>query len=149
MDVWYREEIPEDFHYQNSDRIPEIFVSAADRWNIQRSKAAWEKFHLKGQHGYDPASTDMHPIFLARGPDFASRPSPLPPFPNVDLYPLACHLLQLDPAPNNGSLTQVQPYLGKIPFCPKEYAAAALIVCVVAYCVILCDNFVATFHSSP
>ena len=56
----------------------------------------------------------MHPIFMARGPDFITRKDPLPPFPNVDLYPLCCHLLQLTPAPNNGSLAKLQPYLGKI-----------------------------------
>ena len=51
---------------------------------------------------------------MARGPDFITRKDPLPPFPNVDLYPLCCHLLQLTPAPNNGSLAKLQPYLGKI-----------------------------------
>jgi len=67
-----------------------------------------------GQHGWVPSTKDMHPIFMARGPDFITRKDPLPPFPNVDLYPLCCHLLQLTPAPNNGSLAKLQPYLGKI-----------------------------------
>ena len=58
--------------------------------------------------------TDMHPIFMARGPDFVNKSEPLEPFPNVDLYPLCCHLLQIEPAPNNGSLTIVKTYLGKI-----------------------------------
>ena len=55
----------------------------------------------------------MHPIFIARGPDFANRKGDLAPFSNIDLYSLTCHLLQLTPAPNNGSLTPLQPYLGE------------------------------------
>ena len=58
----------------------------------------------------------MHPIFMAKGPDFVRQSAPLEPFPNVDLYPLCCHLLQIEPAPNNGSLVIVQKYLGKIFF---------------------------------
>ena len=49
---------------------------------------------------------------MAKGPDFVRQRQPLEPFPNVDLYPLCCHLLQINPAPNNGSLTVVQKYLG-------------------------------------
>ena len=66
----------------------------------------------KGQHGWRPDVADMHPIFMAKGPDFVRQREPLEPFPNVDLYPLCCHLLQINPAPNNGSLTVVQKYLG-------------------------------------
>ena len=55
----------------------------------------------------------MHPIFMARGPNFVNSNRELPPFPNTDLYELCCHLLQLEPAPNNGTLADLQAYLGK------------------------------------
>ena len=75
-------------------------------------KRTFETF-AQGQHGWRPDVSDMHPIFMARGPDFVNKSEPLEPFPNVDLYPLCCHLLQIEPAPNNGSLTIVKTYLGK------------------------------------
>ena len=55
----------------------------------------------------------MHPIFMARGANFVNSNRELPPFPNTDLYELCCHLLQLEPAPNNGTLADLQAYLGK------------------------------------
>ena len=30
------------------------------------------------------------------------------PFRNVDIYPLLCHLLDIEPSPNNGSLEDVK-----------------------------------------
>ena len=104
------------------------------------------QFHLKGQHGYDPTNEDMHPIFLARGPDFASKSVDQPPFQNIDLYSLSCHLLQLTPAPNNGSLTALQPYLG-MGISIKEYIATVVIILVLVYCLILCDLHVAPLPS--
>ena len=52
----------------------------------------------------------MHPFFMARGPGFKSS-SQVDSFYNVDVYPLMCHLLDLVPAPNNGSLKYVLPLL--------------------------------------
>jgi hypothetical protein len=45
----------------------------------------------------------MRAIFLAAGPAFQSH-RVLPPFPNVDLYSLLARLLNLTPAPNDGSV---------------------------------------------
>ena len=67
-------------------------------------------------HGFDPNSADMHPIFFARGPDFANKKEEQEPFTNLDLYPLCCFLLGIEPAPNNGSLAELHSYLGKILF---------------------------------
>lgn len=113
LDVWYREDIPTELHYSENNRIPDIVLNAENHYSILFNKTQWDNFHLMGQHGWVPSTKDMHPIFMARGPDFITRKDPLPPFPNVDLYPLCCHLLKLTPAPNNGSLAKLQPYLAQ------------------------------------
>jgi hypothetical protein len=49
----------------------------------------------KGQHGYDPATVkDVHAIFYAWGPAFKKH-TVIPPFPNVDIYPLVTEILGL------------------------------------------------------
>lgn len=48
MEVWKKEEIPEDLHYSNNDRITDIFLSADNRWDILMSKKEWEKVCLLG-----------------------------------------------------------------------------------------------------
>jgi len=49
----------------------------------------------------------MHPIFIAHGPAF-KKGYKAEPFENVDLYPLLCHLLDIEPRPNNGSLDAIK-----------------------------------------
>jgi hypothetical protein len=48
----------------------------------------------------------MYPIFIGHGPDFKKN-FKIEPFKNVDLYPLMCYLLKIEPHLNNGSLTSV------------------------------------------
>ena len=62
--------------------------------------------NLDGNHGYDNQLPDMHPVFVAMGPSFKKGYSK-DTFHNVDIYPLLCHILGVDPAPNNGSLQSV------------------------------------------
>lgn len=54
----------------------------------------------------------MHPIFLAVGPAF--RKNATKEFMNAtDLYPLLCHLLGINPLPNNGSFNAVKDILAE------------------------------------
>jgi predicted AlkP superfamily pyrophosphatase or phosphodiesterase len=49
-----------------------------------------------GMHGYDPAHMpEMKAVFYAAGPDIRSGVK-LPPFENVNVYPLIAHILGLD-----------------------------------------------------
>ena len=52
---------------------------------------------------------DMHAIFRAVGPDF--RHIALPHFKNVDVYPLLCRLLRIEPAKNDGNLEEIKSML--------------------------------------
>lgn len=46
---------------------------------------------------------DMKAIFRAFGPDFKQN-FVSEPFDSIHVYPLMCKLLQIEPAPHNGSL---------------------------------------------
>lgn len=58
-----------------------------------------------GGHGYDNELLPMKPIFIAKGPAFRSNQT-VAPIKSVDIYPLICHLLKINPSPNNGSLAR-------------------------------------------
>lgn len=60
-----------------------------------------------GNHGYDNALAEMHPIFLAHGPAFRKNFTK-EAMNSTDLYPLICHLLNITAMPHNGSLRSVQ-----------------------------------------
>lgn len=86
-------------------------VAAADEgWNICLGDPGEACFNCCGNHGYDNELLSMHPVFLAAGPSFR-KGLLAPPFQNVDVYPLMCHLQGFSPAPNNGSLSRVCPLL--------------------------------------
>jgi len=65
---------------------------------------------IHGEHGYDNAAPQMRALFLAHGPAFR-RHTVVPEFPNVDVYPLMTHLLDIVPQPNDGSYDQVKDML--------------------------------------
>ena len=57
----------------------------------------------KGDHGFHNGLMDMKMIFRAFGPDF-KKGYVSESFDSIHIYSLMCRLLQVDPAPNNGSL---------------------------------------------
>ncbi len=52
----------------------------------------------------------MRALFIAQGPAFRSGAT-LPPFDNVDVYPLLAKLIGIAPAANDGDLTPLLPAL--------------------------------------
>lgn len=109
--VYRKEDIPERFHYQHNDRIMPIIIAAEEGWTIVQNKSDGL---MLGNHGYDNALPSMHPVFVARGPAFRRAYSKASARA-VDLYPLMCHILDLPPAPNNGSLANVRDLLREAP----------------------------------
>jgi hypothetical protein len=61
----------------------------------------------EGEHGYNNSLADMHPIFIAHGPVF-KRGYLSEPFNNVDIYSLMCHILDVKPAPHDGSFDNIK-----------------------------------------
>ncbi|XP_060562317.1 bis(5'-adenosyl)-triphosphatase enpp4-like [Ruditapes philippinarum] len=108
-------------HYNSSDRIAPIVITASEEGVLIFPTAAERDKHtegLFGVHGYDPHIVpNMRPFFIAMGPAF-KKGYISEHFNSVDIYPLMCHILGIEPAPNNGSLDNVKgllmPY--KMPF---------------------------------
>lgn len=106
LTVYKKEDIPEHFHYTHNRRITPIFAVADKGWQISPDRHQ-RLDNLKGNHGYSNLISSMHPFFIARGPLFKEGYLS-EPFRNVDIYPLMCDLLGIEPASNNGSLARVQ-----------------------------------------
>ncbi|CAN5648722.1 ectonucleotide pyrophosphatase/phosphodiesterase [soil metagenome] len=100
--VFRREEMPEEFHYRASPRIPPIILLADEGWTIARYPLKSEdSFKLKGSHGFDPRLVSMGATFIAEGPSLR-KGVVIPPFDNIHVYNLLCALLKIKPAPNDG-----------------------------------------------
>lgn len=111
-DCWRKGELPARWKYGTHPRIPPIVCQMHEGWDAiegakLKSPAAQR---TRGSHGYDPALESMRAIFLARGPAF-KRGVTLPPFDNVDVYPLLARLLGITPAKNDGDITPLLPAL--------------------------------------
>lgn len=57
----------------------------------------------KGEHGFDNQEMDMKPFFRAVGPAFHKNLE-VGPFETVNIYPLMCHILGIQPEVNDGHL---------------------------------------------
>jgi len=110
MQCWRRRDIPARLHYGRNPRVPAIFCLADLGWTIVTREAAAYYPLLHGNHGYDPAEPTMAALFLAHGPAFKSGVT-LPPFDNVDVYPMLAKLVGVRPEPNDGRLADIAPAL--------------------------------------
>lgn len=57
----------------------------------------------KGEHGFDNQDMDMKAFFRAVGPAFHKNLE-VGPFETVNIYPLMCHILGIQPEVNDGDL---------------------------------------------
>ncbi|GFO17630.1 ectonucleotide pyrophosphatase/phosphodiesterase family member 5 [Plakobranchus ocellatus] len=103
-----KEDIPERFHLKNNRRVMDVFAYGDEGWTITEWNATvLQRFGDKGDHGYDNTLDSMKPFFIAQGPAFKQGAS-VEPIQNVDIYPLICFLLEIEPSANNGSLTRAK-----------------------------------------
>lgn len=111
---WRKADMPARFHYGRHPRIPPIVCQMDEGWSALPRQTLMRREtgagHDRGAHGYDPELASMRAVFLAHGPSFASG-MVLPPFDNVDVYPLLTHLLGIAPRPNGGNPATLQPAL--------------------------------------
>lgn len=93
-DVYLSKNIPKAWHYNKKEdqynRVGDIILvpHLPKVFNINNTKPD------AGQHGFDPAISDMHAIFYASGPNFKSNLK-IPAFENVNVYPLIAKILGL------------------------------------------------------
>ncbi|KAM7382224.1 hypothetical protein PAMA_012879 [Pampus argenteus] len=100
LQVYKKEEMPARLHYGNHPRLLPIILIADPGYVIN---AYFPVQFKKGQHGYDNQEMDMKPFFRAVGPDFQKNLL-VGPFEMVNVYPLMCHLLGINPEVNDGHL---------------------------------------------
>lgn len=110
ISAYRRSEVPSRFHYNESDRIGDIVIIPDLGGYVFFNESP--RLGNKAGHGFDNALPEMQGIFFGVGPSFAKGVK-VSPTPNVTIYPLLCHLLQLTPAPNDASETDVQKLMGK------------------------------------
>uniref|UniRef100_A0A4W3I1G4 Ectonucleotide pyrophosphatase/phosphodiesterase 3 n=1 Tax=Callorhinchus milii TaxID=7868 RepID=A0A4W3I1G4_CALMI len=92
--------LPKRFHYAKNIRIDKANLYLDEQWLAGRYKSF--RYCGGGNHGYDNEYRSMDAIFIGHGPGLRSR-TEVEPFDNIELYNLMCDLLQITPAPNNGS----------------------------------------------
>jgi len=109
LTVYKKEEIPERFHYRDNPRITPIIAIADEGWSITSHDYFSERpeRYDGGAHGYDNDLKSMQGIFIARGPAFKSGLK-VPTFMNIHIYEMIARILDIKPAPNDGSLDSVK-----------------------------------------
>lgn len=110
-DCWRKQELPPRWHYGSHPRVPPIVCQLHEGWDATPERfIARRPPGTRGSHGYDPQLPSMRAIFIARGPSFGSGVR-LPPFDNVDVYPLLARLLGVQPADHDGDPATLLPAL--------------------------------------
>lgn len=112
MRCWDKTRVPARLLYGSNPRVPQLLCLADTGWRITTREymASHAGKVSLGEHGYDNADPLMQALFVAHGPDFLQG-AKVPAFPNVDVYPLMTHLLQIPAAPNDGSYGTVKDML--------------------------------------
>jgi predicted AlkP superfamily pyrophosphatase or phosphodiesterase len=109
--VYRQADVPAYLHFNSNPRIGDPVVIPTGPYMIRAHPSGSPEItkpDLKGEHGYDPRQMkSMRAIFYAVGPDI--RPgAKVPPFENVDLYPLLARILGLEIGPVDGHLEPLE-----------------------------------------
>jgi alkaline phosphatase D len=101
------EKMPRRFHFGKNPRSLDFTIIAETGWSIITNPPELIK---KGNHGYDNRDKNMWAIFYATGPAF-KKGYRQKMFPNISIYPLIAHLLEIKIPPADGKLTPVRKML--------------------------------------
>ncbi|XP_077408903.1 ectonucleotide pyrophosphatase/phosphodiesterase family member 1 [Vanacampus margaritifer] len=101
LKAYLKENLPKRFHFANNVRIERGHLYMKEGWQAALNSKEI-KYCSGGFHGSDNLFTNMQAIFIGYGPGFKSDMI-VPPFENIELYNLMCDLLDIPPAPNNGT----------------------------------------------
>ncbi|CAN5440094.1 ectonucleotide pyrophosphatase/phosphodiesterase [soil metagenome] len=104
--VYMKKDLPREYGFTNHYRIPDIILIADVPYTITSRSFYEERGIIAGTHGYDHQAPEMATIFYAAGPAIRQGET-VSPFQSLHLYELMAHLLNLDPAENDGDLEEV------------------------------------------
>ncbi|XP_028981005.2 ectonucleotide pyrophosphatase/phosphodiesterase family member 1 [Esox lucius] len=101
MRPYLKENLPKRLHFANNVRIERAHLYMKPGW-----QAALDNEEIKycagGFHGSDNVFKNMQSVFMAYGPGLKYK-TQVEPFENIEVYNLLCDLLEVPPAPNNGT----------------------------------------------
>ncbi|KAL0965021.1 hypothetical protein UPYG_G00275750 [Umbra pygmaea] len=101
MRPYLKEHLPKRLHFANNIRIERGHLYMEAGWQAAlESKEV--KYCFGGFHGSDNIFKNMQSIFIGYGPGLKYK-TQVAPFENIEVYNLLCDLLEVPPAPNNGT----------------------------------------------
>lgn len=106
LHVYHKANVPPRYRFGTHARVTDLVLIADDGWSIT-TRDRFETFRAGGTHGYDATLPSMRALFVASGPAFKND-LVVPSFSNIHVYELMTHILDLKPAPNDGSLDSVR-----------------------------------------
>ncbi|KAM4600365.1 ectonucleotide pyrophosphatase/phosphodiesterase family member 1 [Polymixia lowei] len=101
MRPYLKENLPKRMHFANNVRIERAHLYMKPGWQAALNHKEI-KYCTGGFHGSDNLFRNMQTIFIGYGPGLKHR-TVVPPFENIEVYNLMCDLLDIPPAPNNGT----------------------------------------------
>lgn len=140
--VYTKNLIPDNFFYKNNDRVGPIVMVAREGnvfsssfWGdikvLNEKQGRTQNLDNKyGFSGYDNRLESMQSVVILRGPGIQNKPTKLDQrqtLKAVDIFPLVCHLLDITPPENNGSLAIIQHYLHNAPPNPTIHQIKKLV----------------------
>lgn len=108
--AYLKEDLPERYGYKNHRRVSDNVLIADPGFTVTSQDRMQNADISGGTHGYDNQVPDMQGIFIARGPSI-KKDLNIGPVQNIHLYELMAHLLQIEPAVNDGSPDSLQQIL--------------------------------------
>ncbi|MBK7105788.1 MAG: alkaline phosphatase family protein [Ignavibacteriae bacterium] len=108
--VYFKDEVPEHFHFSKHPFISSIIIIADLGWTLVDNKSL-KKFsnsYSKGNHGFDNNELDMHGIFFAKGKLFKENYK-IGTVQNIDINPLLAKIFGINPKSNiDGKLERIE-----------------------------------------
>ncbi len=104
--VYFREEMPEYYHFSQNPYIFPIILIPELGWSFYSYRAGDHKSNA--EHGFDNNQIDMHGIFFAVGNKFKNGYK-TGTLSNVDVYPLLCEIFGIFPRKNiDGDIERIK-----------------------------------------
>ena len=106
LHVYHKNDVPKDLHFRNNRRISPLVLVPSECWSLSSKKGRYlgrSSRWAKTSHGFSCNCQTMSTVFIAHGPAFKVNHMGKP-FELVNLYPMMCKLLGIQPLSNNGTL---------------------------------------------
>ena len=113
LKVYLKKDLPEEFHIKDSNRTAPLILLPDPGWIIKARKERvpyLREDFCRGEHGYTNLCRKMNPGFAAFGPAF-KKGFKAESIETVDIYPLICHILGIQPNKNDGNLDRTLQFL--------------------------------------